>query len=204
MTDLNRRTVLAAGLSMLCSPSLAQPAPPPVKYLLVRKAGLSNQCVRCIPGRLFGVPAGLDLATVQPNNPLLRLLADTIELSYEDNQQNVSSIPLRTYDARVRRDGTKKWMWSGNAIGSGTLDLDRAWRVELENVPHRTAIQFHFGQDVGWSNGCVMIGSQPANQCTDACRFANSPATGTRAMRAFFEATAVDANNPILVRLMEA
>jgi hypothetical protein len=32
------------------------------------------------------------------------------------------------------------------------------WRIELAGVPHRSNIQFHFGNDVEWSEGCFIVG----------------------------------------------
>jgi hypothetical protein len=203
MVGLSRREMMCGGLAAPLLTVQSRASTAPVQYLLVRRGGLSNQCIRCIPGKLYGVPSTLDLATVSPNHPLLQLVADTIELGYEDNNQDVSSIPLGTYPAFVRQDAAKKWMWSTGELGKGTVILDRAWRIELQKTGPRSFIQFHYGQDVSWSNGCVMIGKQSNNQCRDDCKFTDSPAIGTRSMRGFFEANAVNVNHPIRVRLIE-
>jgi hypothetical protein len=51
---------------------------------------------------------------------------------------------LRTFARR-----TKAWITNEN----------RFWKIELEGLQPRTAIQFHFGKDETWSQGCFILGS---------------------------------------------
>ncbi|WP_367615826.1 DUF5675 family protein [Plastoroseomonas hellenica] len=90
-------------------------------------------------------------------------VCDTIERPYRDNQPSVSSIPRGTYRARVRDDASKPWMNTPN----------KRWRIELAGTAHRTAIQFHYGNDVTWSEGCFIVGtvSNPEHSMTTGyCR----------------------------------
>ncbi|RWM14904.1 MAG: hypothetical protein EOR73_25480 [Mesorhizobium sp.] len=92
------------------------------------------------------------MSDFQVNNVVLSLLGapvcDVIERPWKNNAPSKSSIPAGQYDARVRDDATKNWMNNEN----------RRWRIELAGVPHRSNIQFHFGQDVNWSEGCFIVG----------------------------------------------
>ena len=125
----------------------------PVKLLVVRKPAfsLSNVCVApCIRGKIFDVSSMSTLDDM--SDVFLGLLGnavcDVIERPWKDNLPTVSSIPPGAYSASVRDDATKDWMNSVN----------RRWRLELSGVPHRTNIQFHYGEDVGWSEGCFIVG----------------------------------------------
>lgn len=174
-----------------------------VKLLLVRQTGYQNACVPCIPGKIYGVPATVDLAAAEQVIGLLTPIADSIELSYEEGGSVPSSIPEGTYAAGIRTDGTKRWMWSGGAIGTGTVDVDRAWRLELRGVPRRSNIQFHFGKDASWSAGCIIVGHRMA-QCPSKgpCRFPDSPVSAVRALRNYVQATAISSATPIQIRVV--
>lgn len=194
--------LVAAGAFM---PDIAFAQDNKVKLLLVRETGYQNKCVPCIPGKLYGVPAAIDLATAEQILGLLTPIVDTVELSYEPDSTTPSSIPEATYGAFVRTDGTKKWMWTGNAIGSGTVDLDKAWRLELTGTGHQSNIQFHYGRDAGWSRGCVIIGHKLA-QCPakGPCVFPDSPVSAVRALRNYVELTGTSSATPIQVRIASA
>ncbi|KIC09812.1 hypothetical protein RA19_13635 [Leisingera sp. ANG-M1] len=72
-----------------------------------------------------------------------------IERPWAGNAPNVSAVPAGEYRAFVRDDASKSWMDT----------LDKRWRLELEAVPGgRTHIQFHYGKDEKWSEGCFIVG----------------------------------------------
>lgn len=156
MTDLSRRAFVAGSLAAWgcfsgLSPSVGQSLRA-VRLLVVRKPGfsLTNSCVApCVRGKLFDVSD----TDFQVDNVVLSALGtpicDVIERPWKNNAPSTSSIPVGQYGATVRTDATKNWM---NTI-------DRRWRIELSGVPHRTNIQFHYGQDVNWSEGCFIVGS---------------------------------------------
>jgi hypothetical protein len=175
-----------------------------VRLLLLRNGDYVNRCVECIPGKLYGVPDGIDLDSAEGVTALLTPICDTIELSYEENRENASSVPARTYEAFVVTKATKRWMWTGGNIDAGNVILDRAWRLELKDVPnHRTAIQFHYGKDVGWSRGCIIVGTSPANTCHDDCVHTDSPAAAVQALREYVESKMIASNTPIQIRIAD-
>jgi hypothetical protein len=71
-----------------------------------------------------------------------QIIAYTLERPWADNAQNISSIPAGTYP--------------------GTLRYDHSdfWRVELQNVPGRTNVQIHVGNEPSQSKGCILVGLQ--------------------------------------------
>lgn len=149
-----RRDVLAAGLAGLgWNYAFAQQLTP-VRLMVVRRLGLSptNQCVApCTRGSVYDVsdlPGSLD-DTFLPLLKLRKPVCDVIERPWKDNQPNVSSIPKGVYSASIRSDKTKPWMNNEN----------RSWRLELAGTPKRSAIQFHYGEDVAWSEGCFIVGT---------------------------------------------
>lgn len=126
-----------------------------VRLLVLRRLGLSpsGHCnAPCIRGSVYDVS---DLGAKALDESLIPLLAsrmplcDVIERPWKDNAANVSAIPRGVYGATVRDQPTKNWMTNEN----------RAWRLELAGTGHRTNIQFHYGQDVAWSEGCFIVGS---------------------------------------------
>lgn len=205
---MDRRTLLAGatGLAVMPMPWVVVRAQgSPVKLLMVRERGYNNKCLPCIAGRLYGVPNNIDLASAEHALGLLTFIADTVELSFEPDSGRPSSIAESTYTAMIRTDGTKKWMWGGGAVGSGAVLPDRAWRLELQNVPQRTAIQFHFGRDASWSRGCIILGHRAAAcPARGPCSFPDSPEPAVRALRAYVEANAIASNTPIRVRFAAA
>ncbi|MFM0125983.1 MULTISPECIES: DUF5675 family protein [Paraburkholderia] len=204
---MDRRSFLACATSVAIFSdfwSLAM-AQGPIKLLVVRERGYENKCVPCVAGRLFGVPSAVDLSSAEQNLGMLSLITDTVELSYEPKTDRPSSIPEATYSAIVRADGSKKWMWTGGAVGNGAIRPDRAWRIELQNVPHRTAIQFHYGRDVNWSRGCVILGQRTATcPARGPCSFPDSPEPAVRALRDYVKSNSIASNTPILVRFCAA
>ncbi|MDR6384006.1 DUF5675 family protein [Paraburkholderia caribensis] len=205
---MNRRNFinLITALTLMPMPRSAVRAHDrPVGLLLVRERGYNDKCLPCVEGRLYGVPLNIDLSSAEKVLPLLAFISDTVELSYEADSDRPSSIPEATYNAVVRTDGSKKWMWTGGEVGSGSILPDRAWRIELQNVPHRTAIQFHYGRDATWSRGCIIIGHRTAVcPVRGPCSFPDSPEPAVRALRGYVEANSRASNTPILVRLAAA
>lgn len=105
-----------------------------------------NSDVKYIRGNLYGVPKTTKLEDVVSTLGLTHI-SRTEELPYLDNAKNISSIPAKIYDADIRTDRTKKWMNND----------ERAWRLELRDTAPRSAIQFHYGKDYKWSEGCIIL-----------------------------------------------
>ncbi|MFM0420044.1 DUF5675 family protein [Paraburkholderia aromaticivorans] len=205
---MDRRVFLfwATGLAMAPIPWLSARAQGgPVRLLLVREHGYENKCLPCVLGRLYGAPGSIDLASAEHDLELPTFIADTVELSYEPDSNHPSSIPEGTCNATVRADGTKKWMWSGGKVGSGSIQQNRAWSIELENVPHRTAMRFHYGENASWSRGCIILGHQ-ASACPTRGpgSFSDSPEPAVLAMRNYVEANSIASNTAIVVRFTAA
>ena len=66
----------------------------------------------------------------------------TLERPWKDNEQNISSIPAGTYKAILRYDHADHW------------------RIELQDVPSRTNVQIHMGNEVDQSKGCILVGTK--------------------------------------------
>jgi hypothetical protein len=153
----NKRRLLTSGalIPIVFPRLLAAQQLTPVRLLVLRRTGLSptNQCVApCVRGSIYDVSdlkESLDdllLPLIKNRKPI----CDVIERPWKDNKPNTSSIPKGVYTASVRADKTKPWMTNEN----------RWWRIELSGTkPQRSAIQFHYGQDVSWSEGCFIVGS---------------------------------------------
>ena len=172
-----------------------------LRLLLVRDASYKEKCTSCIPGRVFGVPEGVEITSAEWLEWALDPISDTIELGYEENEIEGSSIPTGVYSAVIRTDPTKEWMKATN----GETNLDRAWRLELKDVPGgRTRIQFHFGKDVGWSTGCIIVGRNASAVCQEDCRFSDSPEAGVRRLREYVEGHLVSSDDEILVRIVDS
>lgn len=127
----------------------------PVRLLVLRRVALSptNHCkAPCIRGRLFdvsGMTSGPLDETLIPLVAKAPPLCDVIERPWKNNTPFVSSIPRGQYSARIEDKATKKWMDNEN----------KRWRLELEGTNPRSAIQFHYGEDVSWSEGCFIVGA---------------------------------------------
>lgn len=72
-----------------------------------------------------------------------QLICYGLELPYRSNNQNISAIPEGVYDAYARK--SKK---------NGPV-------IELLGVPNREYVQFHSGNSVDDTLGCVIFGSNP-------------------------------------------
>lgn len=158
---ITRRSVLAGLMLVAGGGVYAQPTRP-VRLLVARQRArgpASNCTAPCIRGSVYDVsnvggtivPAAIVASGRSP-------ICDVVERPWRNNAPHVSSIPRGIYQARVRTDATKDWMIETPS---------RAWRIELANVPGgRSAIQFHYGEDERWSEGCLIVGRHRANSTT--------------------------------------
>ena len=69
-----------------------------------------------------------------------KIICYTLERPWADNMQNISAVPPGRYPAIIRYDHTDHW------------------RIELKNVPGRTNVQIHVGNQVDDSKGCILVG----------------------------------------------
>jgi len=75
----------------------------------------------------------------------------TLENPWKDNEANVSCIPEGDYRVTRRDSPLIKRLTDGA--------YTKAWHIE--NVPNRTFIEIHIGNDVSNTDGCVLTGSKP-------------------------------------------
>lgn len=155
MGSFNRRLFLKASTVVLFTPAISRAQSlPAVKLLVLRNPpaiGTNNCVATCIRGSIYDVSH--DQNFVDPALwsvlPGAQPICDVIERPWVDNKHNVSSIPSGTYTGFVRNDRSKKWMTNEN----------RSWRIELNKVAgKRQNIQFHYGKDENWSQGCFIVG----------------------------------------------
>ena len=181
---MNRREFVITALALISVgtiPAIAQ-ADVRSKLRLKRKGNWDKTCVNCIPGELFGLDNGVQ-----------EKLCDTFELSFEENHVNKSAIPPGVYPAFLRTDRSKTWMNS----------KVRAWRLELENVDNRRAIQFHYGKDVSWSKGCIIVGQNIDNVCAaDQCAFSDSPTSGMQRLIDYVEPKLLASNHRVQIEIV--
>lgn len=96
-----------------------------------------------------------------------QFLCHTLELPWENNASYISSIPSGTYSAHLRYDKADKW------------------RIQLDDVPGRTAIQIHMGNYPSDIEGCVLIGDEVINS-EDKLREGTSASANTRLKEMFY------------------
>lgn len=163
-----------------------------VQLLVVRKGTTPRYCRErsYIRGVLYGVPLGIELENAHPRLALERI-SETEELPYEGNLAEVSSVPEGQYSGAIRRDATRSWMTT----------IDRTWRIELQNVPGRSAIQFHYGRDFRWSSGCViLVGDAPDPiSCNPGI---DSSEAAVAKLRRYVESNTIRSNPVITVRIV--
>lgn len=165
------------------------------QLLLVRNAESNTTCdTPVFHGKLYSVPESQrldDVATALG----LDMLTQTQELPFEDNASDRSSIPTGTYTARIRTEQTKTWMQG---------KPNRAWRLELNEVKHRSAIQFHFGKDKSWSNGCIILtGNSNSDGLICRSEDPDSPEGAVIAVRNYVEKQLNKSSDKILIRIVE-
>jgi len=153
MKRIGRRGFLSVALGGLAAPAITRAqALLPVRLLVLRQPaviGSSNCVASCIRGSLHDVSTAGAIDPAQWSIPFgVAPICDVIERPWAGNAPNISAIPAGEYKAFVREDATKSWMTNQN----------RRWRIQLEGVQGRSAIQFHFGQDELWSQGCFIVG----------------------------------------------
>lgn len=93
------------------------------------------------------------------------VLCYTLELPWKDNQGMLSCIPPGTYTGILRYDKTDRW------------------RIQLEEVPGRTAVQIHMGNYTSQTLGCVLVGSDAK---TNDCSVFNSSIAYSKLKKAFY------------------
>lgn len=89
----------------------------------------------------------------------------TLELPWEDNLNNISCIPVGTYNGMLR------------------YDKNDGWRIQLENVPNRTGVQIHMGNYTKETKGCILVG---VGATIDNCTVQNSSAAYAKLKNAFY------------------
>lgn len=164
------------------------------KLLLVRDAKNNRQCeVSVMHGKLYAVPNNRDLASV--NTSLgLQLLTQVEELPFEGNAPYVSAIPDGTYKATIRIDASKPWM-KGRPL--------RSWRLELRGTNPRTHIQFHYGKDKSWSQGCIILTGDGINK--PFCRSngaENSPEDAVAKVKSYVESKVKNSADKIMIKFI--
>lgn len=70
-----------------------------------------------------------------------KFLCHTLELPWKQNQSYISSIPEGSYPSILR------------------YDKPDGWRIQLDKVPNRTAVQIHTGNYPSEIEGCVLVGN---------------------------------------------
>lgn len=89
----------------------------------------------------------------------------TLELPWEDNLNNVSCIPVGTYDGILR------------------YDKKDGWRIQLNDVPNRSGVQIHMGNYTKQIKGCVLVGTDAR---IDDCTVLNSSAAYSKLKKSFY------------------
>lgn len=89
----------------------------------------------------------------------------TLELPWEDNSNFISCILPGTYNGILRYDKTD------------------GWRIQLEDVPNRTAVQIHIGNYTKDTKGCILVGTGAK---TDDCSVQNSILAYSKLKEAFY------------------
>lgn len=139
---MKRRPILGAGLfglAVVGTPSLAQVTRPFV-LRVVRQQGWAELMKQedCLSGTLYVVDAERIL-TDRPG----RKVAYVMELPDRSNQKDISAVPAGTYEAFAR------------------LSEKNGAVIELKNVPKRTVVQFHSGNEISHTDGCFILGTIP-------------------------------------------
>jgi len=94
-----------------------------------------------------------------------KVICYTLERPWLDNMQNISAIPPGRYPAFIRYDHADQW------------------RIELQDVPGRTNVQIHVGNEVDESKGCILVGLDLG---TDLCSLGRSKDAYAKLKEAFY------------------
>jgi len=94
-----------------------------------------------------------------------KVICYTLELPWKDNVNNISCIPVGSYNGILRYDKTD------------------GWRIQLENVPNRTGVQIHMGNYTRQIEGCILVGTDAK---VDNCTVLNSSAAYTKLKESFY------------------
>jgi uncharacterized protein DUF5675 len=94
-----------------------------------------------------------------------KIIAYTLERPWADNTQNISSIPAGKYRGHLRYDHAD------------------FWRIELDNVPKRTNVQIHIGNQVDQTKGCILVGRELGS---DLCSLKDSGTAYAALKKAFY------------------
>jgi len=182
-----------------------------IKLLLVRNLYVKNKCIRCVPGVLYTVSDSIRLSDANSKMSGVDEICYTIENGIAPNIKNWSMIPEGTYNAHIRMDASKPWMWTGNKLDKGEIIKDRAWRLELENIAvgdsdNRVNIQFHYGKDASWSWGCIILSKIQSPQCSesaDACISDSTPENVVAKLREYVEQQLSTGKIGILIKIVD-
>ena len=94
-----------------------------------------------------------------------KVLGYTLELPWADNSNNISCIPIGTYNGILRYDKVD------------------GWRIQVDNVPNRTGVQIHMGNYTSQIKGCILVG---INATIDNCTVQNSSAAYSKLKNIFY------------------
>ena len=103
----------------------------------------------------------------------------TMELPDRNNQNFISSIPAGQYDATIKFEGSK---------GPYTRE---GFRITLLDVPGRSGVQIHIGNNPLDITGCILVGTKVH---PDSCTLEGSAAAYQSLKKAVYEQAESDAN----------
>jgi hypothetical protein len=99
-----------------------------------------------------------------------KVIAYTLERPDVANLNGFSAVPSGDYPAYLR------------------YDKNDNWRIQLKNVPRRTDVQIHIGNQVTDSGGCILVGLQLG---ADLCSLEDSSGAYSELKNAFYGACGV-------------
>jgi len=115
-----------------------------------------------------------------------RIIVYTLERPWKDNQKNISSIPAGSYSGILRYDHRDHW------------------RIELRNVPGRTNVQIHVGNEPDETKGCILVGTKLSSDLCSIVGGSSTPAYSAL-KRAFYGSDNPSAtpNKSIVVEILD-
>jgi hypothetical protein len=93
------------------------------------------------------------------------IISYTLERPWVGNITNISSVPDGTYNGIIRYDKTDHW------------------RIELTDVPGRSNVQIHVGNEPDQTKGCVLVGDKLG---VDLCSLKGSAGAYAKLKKAFY------------------